>query len=178
MKKDIRKRMVKTLIWPVALYGCETWSLRKKEVDRLQAFEMWIWRRMEKISWKDKKTNVEVLDLVREERNLVDTILKRKKNWIGHIVRGEGLLKTVMEGRMEGKRGRGRPRIGMIDELKEGSYVNMKRKTEIERNGGVGCQEPAGKQSTYDVDDDVDDVVKKQTNKQTNKVIYASNVSR
>ncbi len=130
MKKDIRKRMVKTLIWPVALYGCETWSLGKKEVDRLQAFEMWIWRRMEKISWKDKKTNVEVLDLVCEERNLVDTILKRKKNWIGHIVRGEGLLKTVMEGRMEGKRGRGRPRIGMIDELKEGSYVIMKRKTE------------------------------------------------
>ena len=54
MKKDIRKRMVKTLIWPVALYGCETWSLgkkrkeRKKRKDRLQAFEMWMWRRMEK----------------------------------------------------------------------------------------------------------------------------------
>ena len=75
------------------------------------------------ISWKDKKTHVEVLDLIREERNLVDTILKRKKNWIGHIIRREGLLKTVTEGRMEGKRGRGRPRIGMIYELKEGSYV-------------------------------------------------------
>ena len=91
---------------------------------------MWIWRRMEKISWKDLKTSDEVLLLVGEERNLVKTIEKRKKNWIGHIVRGNGLLKLVPEGRMEGQRPRGRPRIGMIDELKEGSYVNMKRMAE------------------------------------------------
>ena len=68
--------------------------------------------------------------MVEEERNFVVTIEKRKKNWIGHIVRGNGLLKLVLEGRMEGKRPRGRPRIGMIDELKEGSYVSMKRRAE------------------------------------------------
>ena len=57
-------------------------------MDRLKAFEMWIWRRMEKISWKDLKTNDVILLLVGEERNLVKTREKRKKNWIGHIVRG------------------------------------------------------------------------------------------
>ena len=57
-------------------------------------------------------------------------IIRRKKNWIGHVVRGEGLLKVVLEGRMEGKRPRGRPRMGMIDELIEGSYGDMKRMAE------------------------------------------------
>jgi len=130
MSKGLKKRMIKTLVWPVALYGSETWTMTKEVRDKLEAFEMWLWRRMEKISWKDLKTNDEVLHLVEEERNIVITIEKRKKNWIGHIVRGNSLLKLVLEGRMEGKRPRGRQRIGMIDELKEGSYVSMKRRAE------------------------------------------------
>src|ERR1043165_114807 len=95
MSKGLKKRMIKTLVWPVALYGSETWTMKKEVMDRLEAFEMWIWRRMEKISWKELKTNDEVLLLVGEERNLVKTIEKHKKNWIGHIVRGNGLLKLV-----------------------------------------------------------------------------------
>ena len=67
--------------------------------------------------WTDKKTNEEVLSAVGENRCLVEKIIRRKKNWIGHVVRGEGLLNVVLEGRMEGKRPRGRPRMGMIDEL-------------------------------------------------------------
>ena len=122
--------MVKTLVWPVAMYGCETWTLRKGENNKLSAFEMWAWRKWEKVSWVDKKTNEEVLSSVGEERSFVDAIVKRKKNWIGHVVRGEGLLKQVLEGRMEGKRPRGRPRMGMIDDIKEGSYVKMKRRAE------------------------------------------------
>ena len=97
---------------------------------KLSAFEMWVWRRMEKVSWRDKKTNEQVLHDVNEKRSLLEEVLKRKKNWIGHVVRGEGLLKQVMEGRMEGKRPRGRPRIGMIDDLIENSYVEMKRRAE------------------------------------------------
>ena len=128
--KSVKKRIVKTLIWSVAMYACETWTLRKEEIDRLNALEMWIWRRMERVSWSEKKTNEQVLREVREERSFLEKVVKRKKNWIGHIVRGEGLLKHVMEGRMEGKRGRGRPRLGMISDLKEGSYVNMKRRAE------------------------------------------------
>ena len=76
----------------------------KHETQRLEALEMWIWIRMERVSWKDKKTNEEVLKEVKEERCIIETILKRKKNWIGHILRGNGLLKDVIEGRMEGKR--------------------------------------------------------------------------
>ena len=114
MDRVVKKRLIKALIWPVALYGCETWTLRKKEIDRLRAFEMWIWRRMEKVKWEDKKTNEEVLAAVSEERSLIEVFEKMKKNWIGHIVRGEGLLKLTLEGRMKGKRGR--PMMGMIDD--------------------------------------------------------------
>jgi hypothetical protein len=130
LKTELKKRLVKTLIWPVALYGCETWTMKQQIVDKLNAFEMWVWRRMQKVSWKDKKTNEEILSLVGEERCLMKTIIKRKKDWIGHVVRGDNLLKQVLEGRMEGKKPRGRPRMGMIDDLKEGSYIEMKRRTD------------------------------------------------
>ena len=83
-----------------------------------------------RVSWSEKKTNEQVLREVGEERSLWKKVVQRKKNWIGHIVRGEGLMNQVMEGRMETKRGRGRPRMGMISDLKEGSYVVMKRRAE------------------------------------------------
>ena len=127
---SLRKRLVKTLIWPVLLYGCEAWTMRKVEKTRLKAFEMWIWRRMARVSWKDKKTNEEVLQMVNERRSLLQTILERKKNWIGHVLRGEGLMMEVMEGRMEGKRGKGRKRIGMLEDIIVNSYVETKRKAQ------------------------------------------------
>jgi hypothetical protein len=89
---------------------------------------------MEKVSLQDKKTNEEVLIAVGEERYLVQAIVKRKKNWIGHDVRGNSLLKLVLEGTMVGKRPRGRPRIRMIDDLKEVSYTEMKRMAEDRDN--------------------------------------------
>ena len=112
------------------LYGSETWTLRKEDIRRLEAVEMWIWRRMERVSWMDKITNEEILNKVGEKRQLISGIRNRQKNWIGHVLRGDGLLREVMEGRMEGKRPRGRPRKGMLDEVLVESYGNMKRKAE------------------------------------------------
>jgi len=76
------------------------------------------------------KTNEQVPSAVGERRKIIETIVNRKKNWIGHILRSDGLLKDVIEGRMEGKRTQGRRRIGMIDELMEGTYGQMKRRAE------------------------------------------------
>jgi hypothetical protein len=80
---------------------------------------MWCWRRMEKISWIDRVRNEEVLHRVKEERNIVHTIKRRKANWIGHILRGNCLLKHVIEENMEGTRRRGRRRKHLLDDLKE-----------------------------------------------------------
>jgi hypothetical protein len=129
LRKDIKKRIIKTMVWSVALYACETWVLKEEEKRKLEAFEMWLWRKMEKISYTEHMSNVRVLERVNEERNLIKTIVKRRKNWIGHVLRGDNLLKLVIEGRMEGKRGRGRKRKGMLDDLLDkGSYADLKRR--------------------------------------------------
>jgi len=73
-------------------------------VDKLNAFEMWVWRRIEKVSWEDKKTNEEVLAAVGEDRCFVQAMVKREKNWIGYVVPGNSLLKLVKNGREETKR--------------------------------------------------------------------------
>jgi len=104
------------------------WSLRKEDMKRLSAVEVWLWRMIKRISWMEKRTDEEVLNVVAEKRKLVDTVVRRKKNWIGHILRGDGLLRDVIEGRIEGKRPRARPRIGMSEELKEESFEKMKRR--------------------------------------------------
>ena len=79
MNKELKKRIIKTVVWSVALYGAETWTLRQSEKNRLEAFEMWTWRNMENISWNDNVTNEHVLNLVNENRRILDMIFERKK---------------------------------------------------------------------------------------------------
>ena len=134
MSKTVKKKIIKTVVWSVALYASETWTLRKEEVSHIDVLEMWLWRRMERISWTEKKTNEDVLRLVGEERTMVETIIRRKKNWIGHILRHDSLFRDIMEGKLKGRRARGRPRIGMLNELKEGSFATMKRRAEDREN--------------------------------------------
>jgi hypothetical protein len=120
---NLRKKLVKCYIWSVVLYGAETWTLRKAGQKYLEGFDMWCWRRMEKISWTDRVRNEEVLHRVKEERNTVHTIKRRKANWIGDILRRNCLLKQVIEGKLEGSIEvtgiRGRRRKQLLDDLKE-----------------------------------------------------------
>ena len=81
MNKALKKRIVNALVWPVALYGpqygCETWVMKKEAMDRLEAFEMWVWRRLEKVSWEDKTSNEEVLELLLKAGELNRTSRER-----------------------------------------------------------------------------------------------------
>ena len=74
LSKELKKKIVKILVWPVVMYGCGMWKLRKAEIDKLLALEMWIWRRMENISWEQKIRNEEVMRRVKENRCLITTI--------------------------------------------------------------------------------------------------------
>ena len=78
---------------------------------------MWVWRRMEKVKWTERRRNDEVLDMAGEERQLLYEI-QRQKVWMEGVLSREGMLKTVLEGRTLGKRGRGRKRMGFLDILK------------------------------------------------------------
>src|SRR6218665_491599 len=86
----------------------------ERRYKRLEAFEMWTWRRMEKGSWTEHKTNEEISETIGDERSLIRTIKPRQQKWIGHTLRGESLLKTVIEGKMLGSISRGRPRQMML----------------------------------------------------------------
>ena len=114
---------MKCYVWSIALYGAETWTLRAVDQKHLKSFEMWCWRRMEKISWTDHVRNEEVLLRVKEQRNILHKIRKRKANWIGHILRRNCLLQRVIEGKIQGgieTTGRqGRRRRKLLDDLKE-----------------------------------------------------------
>jgi hypothetical protein len=102
MGLELRKKLVKCYIWSIALYGTENWMLRAVDQEHLESFEMWCWRRMEKISWTDHVRNEEVLLRVKEQRNNVHEISKQKANWIGHILCRNCLLLQVIEGKIKG----------------------------------------------------------------------------
>ena len=87
-----------------------------------------------KVSWIDKKTNEEILAMVDESRELMNTIDKRERSWIGHVLRGESMLRGVMGGRLEGSKSRGRPRLMLLDRMMKESgesnrYTDLKAKT-------------------------------------------------
>jgi hypothetical protein len=83
---ELRKKLVKCYIWSIAVYGAETWTLQAVDQKHLDRFEMWCWRRMEKISWTDYDRNEEVLLRVKEQRNILHEISKQKTNTIGQIL--------------------------------------------------------------------------------------------
>jgi hypothetical protein len=101
------------------LYGAETWTLRKLDQKYLESFEMWCWRRMKKISWTDRVNNEIVLHKVKEERNILHTIRRRKTNCIGHILRRNCLLKvTSLKERLQGQEDE-EGDYALLDNLKE-----------------------------------------------------------
>jgi hypothetical protein len=99
---ELRNKLVKCYILSIALYGAETWTLRSVDQKHLESFEMWCWRRTEKISWTDHVRNEDVLLRVKEQMNILHEICKRKANWIGHILRRNCLLQRVIEGKIKG----------------------------------------------------------------------------
>ena len=101
LDSNLRKKLVKCYFWSMSLYGAETWTLRATDQKRLESFEMWCWRRMEKISWTDRVRNEGVLLRVNKQRNILHEIRKRKANWIGHILRRNCFLQQVIEGKIK-----------------------------------------------------------------------------
>jgi hypothetical protein len=116
---NTRIRVLEGYIWPVMLYGAETWTISKVMRRKLEAAEMWFIRRMRKISWTEKKTNEEVLKTSNTKRKLMQTIRKRQLEFFGHIMRKEGLENLVTTGKIEGRRARGRQRQTYTGSLAE-----------------------------------------------------------
>ena len=119
ISSNTKKRLLKTLIWPIATYGCETWTLNKIEENKLNAFEMWTFRRILRISYRAHKTNDLILQAVNERRTFLTAVKRQKLKYFGHIRRSEGLGNIILEGKIEGKRSRGRQRTKWSDNIKK-----------------------------------------------------------
>jgi hypothetical protein len=104
---NLRTRLLKCYIWSTALCGAERWTLRKVDQKCVGSSDMWCRGRTEKISRTDRVRNDEVLHRIKEERNILHTVKRRKANWIGHILRGNCLLQHIIERKDEtGSQGR------------------------------------------------------------------------
>ena len=107
---DTRIRLLKCYIWSTLLYECETWTLSKTLEKRIEAFEIWTFRRILKIAWANQKTNDEILNMAKCKKSLLNIIMRRKLQYFGYIIRKSSLQKLLLEGKVDGKRQRGRPR--------------------------------------------------------------------
>ena len=118
ISKSTKMNIVKTFVYSVLLYGCETWTLNKDLERRLEAMEMWVFRRLYRISWTEKISNNTVLELTGMQRELLTNIRKRQMKFFGHIRRHESLEKVAVSGYIAGKRTPGRQRLTYLTSLR------------------------------------------------------------
>ena len=108
--------LVKAMVFPVVMYGCESWTIRKAECRRIDAFELWFWRRVLRIPWTARRSNQSILKEISPEYSLEGLMLKLKLPYFGHLMwRTESLKKTLMLGKIKGRRRRGWQRIRWLD---------------------------------------------------------------
>ena len=100
--------LVKAMVFPVVMYGCETWTIKKAECQRIDAFELWCWRRLLRVPWTARRSNQSILKEINPEHSLEGLMLKLKLHSFGHLMqRTDSFEKTLMLGKIEGGRRRG-----------------------------------------------------------------------
>ena len=108
--------IVKALVLPVAIHRCESWTIRKVEHQRIDAFKLWCWRRLLRVPWTARRSNQSVLKEINPEYSLEGLMLKLKLQYFGHMMqRTDSLEQTLMLGRIEGRRRRGQQRMRWLD---------------------------------------------------------------
>ena len=119
MNIQTRVRALKTYIWSTLMYGAESWTLNREMKMKLNAAEMWFYRRMLRVSWRDRVTNEEVLLRVGQRRSLLAELRRRQMSFLGHVIRNEKMEHLCLSGMIEGRRARGRQRIKYMDTIVE-----------------------------------------------------------
>ncbi|XKL69474.1 hypothetical protein PGB90_007243 [Kerria lacca] len=113
----VRLRFLRAYVWSVALYGCATWTIGTLDRKRIEAFKLWCYRKMLRIKWTEKVRNEEVLRRIRGDRVIWKMLVKRRTRMIGHNLRHPVRLATVLEGMVEGKNWKGKPRQSYEDQI-------------------------------------------------------------
>ena len=119
-------RLVKAMVFPVVMYGCEIWTVKKAERQRIDAFELWCWRKLLRVPWTAKRSNQSILKEIRPGISLEGMMLKLKLQYFGHLMlRIDSLEKALMLGGIGGKRRRGRQRMRWLDGITDSMHMSL-----------------------------------------------------